>query len=164
MPLFYEDYEELPIGHTWTTVERLISQKDVDNFASVTGDTNPVHVDIPYANNSSFGGPIVHGYLTIALAAGLVYQLELDRITSHAILGLNWRLTSVVHPGDSIHVVLNLTSIRASKSQPTYGIIERRYDVLNQKGVKVAVGEVAMLIMRRSMADVLQGASEGTPT
>ena len=57
MPLFYEDYEELPIGHTWTTVERLISQKDVDNFASVTGDTNPVHVDIPYANKSSFGGP-----------------------------------------------------------------------------------------------------------
>jgi acyl dehydratase len=157
MPLFYEDYEDLLVGHTWTTKTRTISQDDINRFADFTGDTNPVHVDLPYAAQSSYKAPIAHGYLTISLAAGLVYQLGLDQITSHAILGLNWRLTSAVHPDDRIHVVLNLVSRRASKSQPTYGIIERRYDVFNQAGKLVAVGEVAMLIMRRSMADALRG-------
>lgn len=159
MPLFYEDYEALEVGHVWKSKTRYISQEDVNRFADFTGDTNPVHVDIPYAAQSSYKAPIVHGYLTISLAAGLVYQLGLDQITSHAILGLNWRLTRAVHPGDRIYVVLNLISRRASKSQPTYGIIERRYDVFNQDGVLVAVGDVAMLIMRRSMAAALLGVS-----
>jgi oxepin-CoA hydrolase/3-oxo-5,6-dehydrosuberyl-CoA semialdehyde dehydrogenase len=157
MPLFYEDYEELEVGHTWKSKTRYISQEDINRFADFTGDTNPVHIDLPYADQSSYKGPIAHGYLTISLAAGLVYQLGLDQITSHAILGLSWRLTHVVHPGDRIQVVLNLISRRASKSQPTYGIIERRYDVFNQEEKLVAVGDVAMLIMRRSMSDALSG-------
>jgi len=152
MPLFYEDYEKLEIGHTWKSAVRPVTQEEVNRFAEMTGDTNPIHVDLDYAARSSFKGSIVHGYLTISLAAGLVYQLGLDKITSHAILGLNWKLKRAVHPGDSIHVVLNLVSRRASSSQPSFGIIERRYDVLNQKNEIVAVGEVAMLIMRRSMA------------
>jgi acyl dehydratase len=157
MPLFFEDYESLEPGHVWTSQSRLISQEEVNRFAESTGDTNPVHVNVAYANASSYKRPIVHGYLTISLAHGLVYQLGLDEVTSHAILGLNWRLTRAVHPGESIHVVLNLVSRRASKSQPTYGIIERRYDVFNQANEQVAVGDVAMLIMRRSMADALNG-------
>jgi 3-hydroxybutyryl-CoA dehydratase len=152
MPLFYEDYEDLPIGHTWTSSSRLITQADINRFAETTGDTNPIHIDLDYAAGSSFHGTIVHGYLTISLAAGLVYQLGLDKITSHAILGLNWRLKRAVMANDSIHVVLNLVSRRPSGSQPTFGIIERRYDVYNQNKEIVAVGDVAMLIMKRIMA------------
>jgi 3-hydroxybutyryl-CoA dehydratase len=153
MPLFYEDYEDLEIGHTWTSASRRVTQDDINRFAETTGDTNPIHVDLEYAAQSSFHGTIVHGYLTIALAAGLVYQLGLDKITSHAILGLNWRLKRAVMANDTIHVVLNLVSRRPSGSQPTFGIIERRYDVYNQNKEVVAVGDVAMLIMRRSMAE-----------
>ena len=159
MPLFYEDYEDLEIGHTWTSNSRLISQEDINSFAGFTGDSNPVHVDLCYAGRSSYEKPIAHGYLTISLAAGLVYQLGLDRVTSHAILGLNWRLTNVVYPDDSIRVELRLISRRGSKSQPDYGIIERRYDVLNQHNKIVAVGDIAMLIMRRCMSDRVRAAS-----
>jgi 3-hydroxybutyryl-CoA dehydratase len=156
MPLFYEDYEDLEIGHTWTSASRRVTQDDINRFAETTGDTNPIHVDLEYAAQSSFHGTIVHGYLTISLAAGLVYQLGLDRITSHAILGLNWRLKRAVMANDTIHVVLNLVSRRPSGSQPTFGIIERRYDVYNQNKEVVAVGDVAMLIMRRSMAEQVE--------
>jgi acyl dehydratase len=163
MPLFYEDYEDLPIGHTWASASRRISQDDINRFAETTGDTNPIHVNLDYAAHSSFQGTIVHGYLTIALAAGLVYQLGLDKITSHAILGLNWRLKRAVMANDSIHVVLNLVSRRPSGSQPTFGIIERRYDVYNQNKEIVAVGDVAMLIMRRSMAASVERGRFGNP-
>ena len=157
MPLFYEDYEELDIGHTWTSATRRVTQEDINRFAETTGDTNPIHIDLDYASRSSFKGTIVHGYLTIALAAGLIYQLDLDRVTSHAILGLNWRLKRAVMANDSIHVVLNLTSRRPSGSQPTFGIVERRYDVYNQDNEVVAVGDVTMLIMKRTMAADIEG-------
>jgi 3-hydroxybutyryl-CoA dehydratase len=94
MPLFFEDYEGLDLGYSWTSKERVILQEEINQFAQITGDINPVQVDLPYAKQSGFARPIVHGYLTISLAAGLVYQLGLDRITSYAILGTNWRLTT----------------------------------------------------------------------
>lgn len=149
MPLFYEDYEGLELGHTWRTPSRTITQEEVNNFAAVTGDDNPIHVDLDYAKRSSYGGPIVHGYLTISIAAGLVYQLGLDRVSSHAILSTNWTLSKAVECGDAIHVVLTLLSHRSSKSQSKYGIITRRYTVLNEREETVAHGEVTMLILRR---------------
>lgn len=151
MPLYFEDYESLAPGHTWHTAERTVTQAEVDAFAASTGDTNPIHIDAAYAAASSFGGTIVHGYLTIALAAGLVYRLGLDEIASHAILSTNWRLTRAVHPGEAIRVVLTLVSRRRSKSQPGHGIVTRRYDVLNPRGESVAVGEVTMLILGRGL-------------
>jgi 3-hydroxybutyryl-CoA dehydratase len=39
------------------------TQEQVDTYAQVSGDTNPLHVDADYAANSMFGKRIMHGYL-----------------------------------------------------------------------------------------------------
>ncbi|MBS3913177.1 MAG: MaoC family dehydratase [Bacteroidetes bacterium] len=39
------------------------TQEDVDTYARVSGDTNPLHVDADYAAASMFGKRIMHGYL-----------------------------------------------------------------------------------------------------
>jgi acyl dehydratase len=39
------------------------SQKDVEKFAEVTGDNNPIHIDSAYAANTIFKKPIIHGFL-----------------------------------------------------------------------------------------------------
>ena len=49
----------------WTVV----SQEQVDQFAEATGDHQWIHVDVDRAKaESPFGGPIAHGYLTLALS------------------------------------------------------------------------------------------------
>lgn len=40
------------------------SQQDVIDFASVTGDNNPVHLDEAYAETTAFKKPIMHGFLS----------------------------------------------------------------------------------------------------
>jgi acyl dehydratase len=46
-----------------------ITQERVDLFADATGDHQWIHVDVERANaESAFGGPIAHGYLTLALS------------------------------------------------------------------------------------------------
>ncbi len=39
------------------------SQKDVERFAEVTGDNNPLHLDAAYAEKTIFKQPIMHGFL-----------------------------------------------------------------------------------------------------
>ncbi len=46
-----------------------ITQERVNLFADATGDQQWIHVDVERANaESPFGGPIAHGYLTLALS------------------------------------------------------------------------------------------------
>ena len=53
-----------------------VDQERIDQFAACTGDRQWIHVDVERARRESpFGGPIAHGYLTLALVAALVMEL-----------------------------------------------------------------------------------------
>src|SRR5215510_4981321 len=51
--------------------ERFISAEDVEQFAEVVGDLNPIHVDIAFAEKSFFKKRIVHG----AFLTGLISKV-----------------------------------------------------------------------------------------
>ncbi|GAB3475931.1 MaoC family dehydratase [Marinomonas epiphytica] len=51
---------------------RIVSQDDVQLFAQVTGDCNPVHLDEDYAANTSFEKPIAHGMLTAGFISAVI--------------------------------------------------------------------------------------------
>ncbi|MCF6312321.1 MAG: SDR family oxidoreductase [Verrucomicrobiales bacterium] len=63
--------EDLRIGLT-AEFTRNICQEDVDQFANVSGDFNPLHIDLDYAKSTNFGGTIVHGAFQIGLASALI--------------------------------------------------------------------------------------------
>jgi acyl dehydratase len=79
MPTTFETLDELRaavgthLGHTdWLEVD----QERVNLFADATGDHQWIHVDVERANaESPFGGPIAHGYLTLALSNLFLPQL-----------------------------------------------------------------------------------------
>ena len=74
----------------WITV----GQDRIDQFAACTGDRQWIHVDVERARRESpFGGPIAHGYLTLALVAAMV--MELGVIPPDAATGLNYGLEKV---------------------------------------------------------------------
>jgi acyl dehydratase len=53
-------------GDTYTHVFRF-SQAEVERFAEVTGDTNPLHLDDAYAAGTVFKQKIMHGFLSAAV-------------------------------------------------------------------------------------------------
>ena len=57
-------YESLQIGDSFS-LSRLVTADDVQTFATLTGDDNPIHVDEAYAEKTRFGKPIVHGVLLL---------------------------------------------------------------------------------------------------
>lgn len=64
-------FDELEVGMT-AELARTITAADIDDFARVTGDHNPVHVDEEAARASRFGGRIAHGILTAGLVSAVL--------------------------------------------------------------------------------------------
>ena len=65
-------FDALVEGATFATAHRVVSEADVDAFASLTGDHHPLHTDAAWAENGPFGERIAHGLLVVSAAAGLV--------------------------------------------------------------------------------------------
>ena len=55
----------------WRTVE----QADIDRFAELTGDRQWIHVDPERAKSGPFGTTVQHGFLTLGLATGLLWEV-----------------------------------------------------------------------------------------
>lgn len=64
-------YSEIQIGSVYS-FETQISQQDVLDFAKLTGDFNPLHVDADFGKKSRFKKNIVHGMLAGSLFSTLV--------------------------------------------------------------------------------------------
>jgi 3-hydroxybutyryl-CoA dehydratase len=59
-------------GERFKTASRTISEADVAQFAELTGDHHPQHMDAVWAADSLFGERVAHGLLVLSCAAGLV--------------------------------------------------------------------------------------------
>lgn len=64
-------FEELTEGLS-ASFEKVVTEQDVQTFAQVTGDTNPVHLDADYAATTSFEKPIAHGMLTAGFISAAI--------------------------------------------------------------------------------------------
>ncbi len=74
---------------------RDITQEQVNLFADATGDHQWIHVDPERAKAGPFGGPIAHGYLTLALAPALLPEiLQVEGIS----MGVNYGCNKVRFP------------------------------------------------------------------
>ncbi len=68
-------FDEISIGQTASYTKR-IEEQDIQLFAAVSGDVNPVHLDAGFAAKSPFKERIAHGMLTGALiSAALALEL-----------------------------------------------------------------------------------------
>ncbi len=63
--------EDIQVGDS-ASVAKVFTAKDVQEFAEISGDSNPLHVDEVYAASTIFGKPIVHGILLSSLFSRLV--------------------------------------------------------------------------------------------
>lgn len=66
--LFFED---LTLGMR-DSLMRTVMSADVSGFASVSGDTNPIHLSDHYARRTRFGQRIAHGMFTGSLVSALI--------------------------------------------------------------------------------------------
>ncbi|WP_214413168.1 MaoC family dehydratase [Sphaerisporangium fuscum] len=81
--------------HLGYTEWREVTQEQVNLFADATDDHQWIHVDVEKAKEGPFGGPIAHGYLSLALLPSFMQQLF--RVEGLK-MGINYGLNKVRFP------------------------------------------------------------------
>jgi len=118
---------------------RTIQQADVDAFAEVTGDRNPVHLDETFAQQTRFGRRIAHGMLTASLISSvLANQLPGE---GSVYLGQTLQFVAPVFSGDEVTARVTVTDVRENRP-----IIKLETICVNQRGETVIRGEATVLV------------------
>jgi acyl dehydratase len=119
-------------------ITKTIEQADVDAFADLTGDHNPVHVDEEFAKTTRFERRIVHGMLT----ASLISSVLANKLPGEGsvYLGQTLQFLKPVFPGDVITARVTVKEIREDKP-----IVKLETLCINQRGEIVIRGEATVL-------------------
>ena len=104
--------EDLEIGMTRSLIKE-VTDLDIELFAQVSTDRNPVHLDDAYALDTIFEGRIAHGMLT----AGLISAVIGEQLPGHGTvyLGQTLKFLAPVRPGDMVTAEVEVTEIDYSR-------------------------------------------------
>ena len=134
--MFELAYESIKVGDE-ASLARTITEAHIVNYAGITGDMNPLHVDAEYAAHSMFKERIAHGMLMAGLISA-VLGTQLPGPNS-IYLGQDLKFTAPVMIGDTIKVVVTVTDKRDEKR-----IIKLRTAAYNQRGEMVVDGNAVL--------------------
>ena len=108
--------EDLEIGMT-RSLRKVVTDRDIEMFAEVSTDRNPVHLDDSYAQDTIFEGRIAHGMLT----AGLISAVIGEQLPGHGTvyLGQSLKFMAPVRPGDMVLAEVTVTEINHPRRKVT---------------------------------------------
>jgi 3-hydroxybutyryl-CoA dehydratase len=130
-------YDEITIGQT-ASYSKDVTERDLQLFATVSGDVNPVHLDAEFAAATPFKERIAHGMITGAfISAALALELPGP---GTIYLGQSLRFRLPVKIGDTITVHLEVTEKRDDKKFVTLDC-----KAVNQHGKTVASGSADVM-------------------
>ncbi len=143
---YLEDFE---IGKTYTSIARTVTECDVVNFAGLSGDFNPLHMDEEYGRNVSiFKKRVAHGMLGPVLMTGMSNQTGMFEGTTIAFLELSIKYRAPLEIGDTVHLEMTPTEARRT-SKPGRGILKIDANLVNQKGTVVTECKWTLMQMAR---------------
>jgi len=132
--------EDIEMGMT-RYVRKIITDRDIEQFAEISTDHNPVHLDDEYARDTIFEGRIAHGMLT----AGLVSAVIGEQLPGHGTIYMsqNLKFLAPVRPGDLVHAEVKVVDMVIDKRRVK---LDCRCEV---NGKNVLVGEAIVLAPSR---------------
>ena len=122
-------------------IRKVITDRDIEKFAEISTDHNPVHLDDEYARDTIFEGRIAHGMLT----AGLVSAVIGEQLPGHGTIYMsqNLKFLAPVRPGDLVHAEVKVVDMVIDKRRVK---LDCRCEV---NGKNVLVGEAIVLAPSR---------------
>jgi len=147
-PLYFED---IPLNHTFRSTGRTITEADIVNFAGLSADYNPLHVDAHYAAGTPLHGRVAQGLLVLSIATGLTTRLPIYARIGTSVRGLKTVNCSWPKPtriGDTLYAELVYTDARDAADSPL-GEATLWRNARNQDGDLVLESEWKVLMLRR---------------
>ncbi len=134
-------FEQLPLGATFTSRARTVTETDLVSFAALTGDWHPQHTDTDWAASSNFGQRVAHGMLVLSYAVGLV-PFDPERVVALR------RISDAVFKrpvtiGASIHVAGRIQALTSIGERA--GLVRWRWKILDRKDALLSRADIEIL-------------------
>jgi 3-hydroxybutyryl-CoA dehydratase len=130
----------IAVGDSYSR-SRHVTDELIRQFAELSGDYNPIHLDEEFAATTRFGKRIAHGMLTGAfISAVLGYEFAERKIVY---LSQTMKFVAPVFIDDTVTVTATITHIRQER-----GIVTLSTDCSNQNGQTVLTGEAKVMLLR----------------
>lgn len=108
--------EDLEVGME-ASLSKVVGEQDLESFAAISGDNNPVHLDEEYAANSIFKGRIAHGILTAAYISAVLGTKLPGPGSIYISQSLNFR--APVRIGDEVVATVKVSDLNTEKRRVT---------------------------------------------
>lgn len=135
--LFFED---LSVGQSAETT-KVVTANDVEAFAAVSGDTNPVHLDEDYAKTTTFQTRIAHGMLSGAYISAVI-GTKLPG-PGAIYLSQSMRFRRPVKLGDAVATRVTIQALDEARGHATLAT------VCQVNGKTVVDGEAVIMVPRK---------------
>lgn len=140
--------EDIEIGLELVSEARTVTAADIEAFAELTGDHNPLHLDPASVDGASpYDAPIAHGLLITSISSG--QTTEADDWSLGIYLEESRRFVAPVYAGDAVRTTSTVTEVRRSRSKPDRGVVTMQVRVLNQRDELVQEGTDVVLVGTR---------------
>lgn len=154
-------FDDLEIGRQWESQGRTVTQADIVNFAGLSGDFNPIHVDREFAKKTPFRQPIAHGLLVWSIGSGLAANHPLVR--TMAFLSIReWDFKEPVFVNDTIRV-RSIVIEKQPRARGRRGLVTWRREIMNQDDRIVQCGVTVTLVEGRAAEKDNAPPPGGTP-
>jgi len=95
-------FESFEVGETHQSPDRIMLQTDIDAFAKLTGDLNPIHLDPEFTRKTVFRSTVAHGLFLSSILAGMAFERGLLGRNILALEDSRENYIQPVKPGDTI--------------------------------------------------------------
>ena len=136
-------FDEIQLGDRSVTPARTITETDIVNFASLSGDWFPLHTDAEYASETMYGERVAHGMLVLSVVTGLITLKPGAVQAFHGIEGLRFRRPTRI--GDTVHAE---TEVLDLESRDQAGLVTSGLTVKNQRAETVTTARFRWLVAR----------------
>lgn len=135
-------FEDIKVGDSVPALEKHMTQEIINKWAAVSGDYNPLHVDLEFAKTTRFGGTIAHGYISLSYLNEMMTRW----------LGFGWlyggklldvQMKAPVRPGDSLTCKGKVISKEVKDKQ---NLVECEVFIENQTGAKPVIGRAVGIV------------------
>ncbi len=132
---------EMKIGDT-ASMAKTVTEYDIYQFAGVTGDFNPIHINEEYAAGTFFKGRIAHGMLS----AGFISAVIGTKLPGTGCIYISQTLNfkAPVRIGDTITTTAEVVELLVEKNR-----VRLKATCTNQDGTLVTDGEAVMLAPKK---------------
>ena len=145
-------FEELEMGYSYLTHRRTVTEADIVNFGSVSGDHFYAHFDDIAARDSLFKERVAHGYFVLSAAAGLFVDPAPGPVLAN--YGIDrLRFVEPVKIGDTIRARITVKRKIRKQKRPdeeyATGVVIWDVEVTNQRDELVAMYDILTLVRRK---------------